>query len=122
MGDRDKDVEILALRHQITVLERQFGTDTKVRLVLEDRAFLAALLATSPWEVLCRNIRRRDRSAEFFTSTHMQLELHVSSFRQAQCPGTELGAGEVLAAAAVVPVTAGRRLGESRQRLRRPPR
>jgi putative transposase len=25
-GDRDKDVEILALRHQITVLERQLGT------------------------------------------------------------------------------------------------
>jgi len=25
MSDRDKDVEILALRHQITVLERQLG-------------------------------------------------------------------------------------------------
>jgi hypothetical protein len=25
MGDQDKDVEILALRHQITVLERQLG-------------------------------------------------------------------------------------------------
>ncbi|WP_220447287.1 hypothetical protein [Nonomuraea deserti] len=25
MGDRDKDVEILVLRHQITVLERQLG-------------------------------------------------------------------------------------------------
>ncbi|MFI9843606.1 hypothetical protein ACIHFD_41665 [Nonomuraea sp. NPDC051941] len=54
MGDRDKDVEILALRHRITVLERQLGTDTKVRLVLEDRVFLAALLASSPCEVLCR--------------------------------------------------------------------
>ena len=27
VGDRDKDMEILALRHQITVLERQLGTD-----------------------------------------------------------------------------------------------
>ncbi|MFG1708601.1 hypothetical protein ACFLIM_35915 [Nonomuraea sp. M3C6] len=31
MGDRDKDVEILALRHQITVPERQLGADTRVR-------------------------------------------------------------------------------------------
>ncbi|WP_066374956.1 hypothetical protein [Herbidospora mongoliensis] len=30
MGDRDKDVEILALRHQITVLERQLGADARV--------------------------------------------------------------------------------------------
>jgi hypothetical protein len=27
MGDHDKDVEILALRHQITVLQRQLGPD-----------------------------------------------------------------------------------------------
>jgi hypothetical protein len=39
MSDRDKDVEILALRHQITVLERQMGADTRVRFTLEDRAF-----------------------------------------------------------------------------------
>ncbi|GAA3623010.1 hypothetical protein GCM10022419_130840 [Nonomuraea rosea] len=44
MGDRDKDVEILVLRHQITVLERQLDADTKVRFAPEDRAFLAALL------------------------------------------------------------------------------
>ncbi|MEU7899215.1 hypothetical protein AB0B45_40965 [Nonomuraea sp. NPDC049152] len=31
MGDRDKDIEILALRHQITVLERQLGADSRVR-------------------------------------------------------------------------------------------
>jgi hypothetical protein len=31
MSDRDKDTEILALRHQITVLQRQLG-DQKVRL------------------------------------------------------------------------------------------
>jgi putative transposase len=54
MGDRDKDAEILALRHQITVLERQFGADTRVRFAPEDRAFLAALLTALPREVLRR--------------------------------------------------------------------
>ncbi len=37
VGDRDKDVEILALRHQITVLERQLGAD-RVKFAPEDRA------------------------------------------------------------------------------------
>jgi hypothetical protein len=41
VSDRDKDVEILALRHQITVLERQRGT-TRPRFSPADRAFLAA--------------------------------------------------------------------------------
>ncbi|GAA3442739.1 hypothetical protein [Planomonospora venezuelensis] len=54
MGDRDKDVEILALRHQITVLERQFGAGARVRFAPEDRAFLAALLTSLPREVLRR--------------------------------------------------------------------
>jgi hypothetical protein len=54
MGDRDKDVEILALRHQITVLERQLSADTRVRFAPEDRAFLAALLTSLPREVLRR--------------------------------------------------------------------
>ncbi|MDX3104754.1 hypothetical protein ACIBO5_45465 [Nonomuraea angiospora] len=52
MSDRDKEVEILALRHQITVLERQLGADTKVRFAPEDEAFLAALLTSLPREVL----------------------------------------------------------------------
>jgi putative transposase len=52
--DRDKDVEILALRHPITVLERQLGADTRVRFAPEDRAFLAALLTSLPREVLRR--------------------------------------------------------------------
>ncbi|QTI91071.1 helix-turn-helix domain-containing protein [Streptomyces sp. AgN23] len=42
MTDRDKDAEILALRHQITVLERQLGKE-KIRFSPSDRAFLAAL-------------------------------------------------------------------------------
>jgi hypothetical protein len=35
MSDRDKDVEIFALRHQITVLERQLGRQ-KVRFALKN--------------------------------------------------------------------------------------
>ncbi|MET7338783.1 hypothetical protein [Nonomuraea sp. NPDC005650] len=46
--------EILILRHQITVLERQLGTETRVRFAPKDRAFLAALLTSLPREVLRR--------------------------------------------------------------------
>ncbi|MGW7419076.1 integrase core domain-containing protein [Streptomyces sp. NPDC054813] len=53
MSDRDKDAEILALRHQITVLQRQLGKE-KVRFTPSDRAFLAALLNRLPVEVLRR--------------------------------------------------------------------
>ncbi|WP_406416585.1 integrase core domain-containing protein [Streptomyces sp. NBC_00842] len=53
MSDRDKDVEILALRHQVSVLERQLGME-KVRFSPSDRAFLAALLHRLPRDVLRR--------------------------------------------------------------------
>jgi hypothetical protein len=53
MSDRDKDAEILALRHQVTVLQRQLGPD-KVRFTAEDRVFVAALLQPLPREVLHR--------------------------------------------------------------------
>jgi putative transposase len=53
VSDRDKDIEILALRHQITVLERQLG-DKKVRFTPPDRALLAALLHRLRPEVLRR--------------------------------------------------------------------
>jgi len=53
MNDRDKDTEILALRHQIAVLERQLDKE-KVRFTASDRAFLAALLHGLPPEVLGR--------------------------------------------------------------------
>ncbi|MFI6184294.1 hypothetical protein ACIA8R_52815 [Nonomuraea sp. NPDC051191] len=54
MSDRDKDVEILVLRHQFSVLERQLGADTRVRFAPEDRALLAALMTSLPLGVLCR--------------------------------------------------------------------
>lgn len=55
MSDRAKDVETLALRHQITVLERQLhGQGGNVRYAPADRAFLAALLHRLPREVLTR--------------------------------------------------------------------
>src|SRR5258706_7412515 len=53
MSDRDKDAEILALRHQITVLERQLHGE-KIRFTPADRAFLAALLHKLPRQVLHR--------------------------------------------------------------------
>jgi putative transposase len=53
MSDRAKDAEILALRHQITVLERQMQGE-KVRFAPADRAFLAALLHGLPRDVMRR--------------------------------------------------------------------
>ena len=54
MSDRDKG-EILTLRHQLTVLERQLGSE-RVRFDASDRAFLAALLHRPP-----RAVQRRVR-------------------------------------------------------------
>ncbi|WP_045747269.1 integrase core domain-containing protein [Actinoplanes rectilineatus] len=51
MSDRHKDAEILALQHQIMVLERQLGGE-RVRLTPADRAWLAALLHPLPRTVL----------------------------------------------------------------------
>ncbi|MEU0845934.1 hypothetical protein ABZ370_41700 [Streptomyces sp. NPDC005962] len=53
MSDRDECAEILALRHQVTVLERQLG-EGKARFTPSDRAFLAALLHRLPLHVLRR--------------------------------------------------------------------
>jgi putative transposase len=43
VSGRDKETEILVLRHQLAVLERQLG-GKKVRFTPPDRALLAALL------------------------------------------------------------------------------
>ena len=55
MTDRDKDAEILALRHQLTVLQRQLH-GKKVQFTWADRAWLAALLHRLPRDVL-RSLR-----------------------------------------------------------------
>jgi hypothetical protein len=47
MSDRAKGTEILALRHQITVLERHLHGE-KIRFTPADRAWLAALLYQLP--------------------------------------------------------------------------
>lgn len=54
-GDRDRDAEILALRHQLAVLHRQLGGQ-RVRFEPADRAFLAALLSRFPRPTL-QNLR-----------------------------------------------------------------
>jgi putative transposase len=63
MTDQDKDIEILVLRHQIAVLQRQLG-DTRVRFSPTDRALLAALLHRLPRQILhrLRLLVRRIRS------------------------------------------------------------
>lgn len=53
MSNREKDAEILLLRHQITVLQRQLN-GVRVTFRAEDRVFLAALLTPLPREILRR--------------------------------------------------------------------
>jgi putative transposase len=53
MASQDKDIEILALRHRIGVLQRQLG-DTRMRFCPTDRALLAALLHRLPRQTLHR--------------------------------------------------------------------
>ena len=50
-SDREKDAEILALRHQLAVLHRQLG-EQRVRFEPADRAWLAALLSRLPRSAL----------------------------------------------------------------------
>jgi hypothetical protein len=52
-GDRDKDIEILSLRHQLAVLQRQLDGQ-QVRFEPVDRAWLAALLQPLPRPTLRR--------------------------------------------------------------------
>jgi putative transposase len=52
-SDREKDAEILALRHQLAVLQRQLDME-KARFTPSDRTFLATLLHRLPQDVLRR--------------------------------------------------------------------
>ncbi|MDT3445197.1 hypothetical protein QOZ89_37215 [Pseudofrankia sp. BMG5.37] len=52
-SDRDKDVEILTLRHPIAVLHRQLDGQ-RIQFQPADRALLAALLYTLPRPTLDR--------------------------------------------------------------------
>src|SRR5918911_1510787 len=52
-GDRDEDIEILSLRHQLAVLQRQLD-GPQVRFEPVDRAWLAALLHPLPRPTLQR--------------------------------------------------------------------
>jgi transposase len=52
-GDRDKDIEILSLRHQLAVLQRQLD-GRRIRFAPADRAWLAALLHPLPRPTLRR--------------------------------------------------------------------
>ena len=52
-GDRDKDIEILSLRHQLTVLQRQLAGQ-QVQFAPVDCAWLAALLHPLPRPTLRR--------------------------------------------------------------------
>jgi hypothetical protein len=61
MSDRAKDVEILAVRHQIMILERQLNGH-RVQFTSADRALLAGLLHRLPRTVL-RQIRLLVRPA-----------------------------------------------------------
>jgi hypothetical protein len=75
MSDRDKDAEILVLRHQITVLERQLHGD-RVRFTPADRAWLAALLHPLPRSVLNYLRLLPDSITEPATLTHLNVRRH----------------------------------------------
>ena len=85
MSDRDKDVEILALRHQLVMLERQLGT-TKVRFDAGDRAFLAALLHRQPRDVL-RQVRLLVRPDTVLRWHRDLLALHHAHLSRPKRPG-----------------------------------
>src|ERR1043166_4686959 len=60
-GDRDKDIEILSLRHQLAGLQRQLDGQ-RVRFEPVDRAWLAALLHPLPRPTLRRQVAQRNHN------------------------------------------------------------
>ena len=79
MSDRDKDTEVLALRHQITVLERRLG-DARARFSPGDRAFLAALLHRLPAQAL-RRLRLLVRAVRCCDGTATSSRRHAARSR-----------------------------------------
>ncbi len=89
MSDRDKDVEILALRHQLAVLQRQIGPQT-VTFTSADRALLAALLQPLPRSVLrrLRLIVRPDTVLRWHRNLMRQRHANVSKRKRRGRPPT----------------------------------
>jgi hypothetical protein len=80
MTDGEKDIEILALRHQLTVLQRQLG-DRRPQLRPEDRVLLAALLMP-PARATLRRLRLLVRAVppecvDPFPQRGPQLRVHL---------------------------------------------
>ena len=80
-SDRDRDAEILALRHQLAVLHRQLGGQ-RVRFEPADRAWLAALLSGVPRPTL-QNLRLLVRPD---TVLHWHRDLHARRHAAASRP------------------------------------
>jgi len=84
-GDSDKDIEIMVLRHQVRILQRQLNA--RVRYRPADRAILAALSRLLPrtrWRsfLVTRTIRKLDRTTEQGLARQARLPF-------AGCDGTE---------------------------------
>ncbi len=89
MGDRAKDVEILALRHRLAVLQRQLGQST-VTFTPADRAFLAALLQPLSRTVLRRLqlLVRPDTVLRWHRDLTQQRQVHISKRKRRGRPPT----------------------------------
>src|SRR6266550_1617043 len=85
-GDRDKDIEILSLRHQLAVVQRQLGGQ-RVRFTPADRVWLAALLHPLPRPTL-RGLRLLVRP-----DTVLKWHRDLLARRHARCPGPAAAAG-----------------------------
>jgi transposase len=88
-SDRDKDVGILALRHQLAVLHRQLGGQ-RVRFQPADRAWLAALLSTLPRPSLdrLRLLVRPDTVLRWHRDLHAHRHARASRPRRRGRPRT----------------------------------
>ncbi|MFE2839446.1 hypothetical protein ACFXI6_52465 [Streptomyces mirabilis] len=100
MGDRDKDAEILALRHQLVVLQRQID---RPRLTWPDRALLATPLHRRP--------RVQLRRLQLIVSPETVLRWHRDLLRRRHgVPAVERAADDVVQGDARLAV--GDRVGE----------